>query len=433
MDTAIPGGCAMRTAALVALLVVAGPAAAQEPPPLPPPQVVPVPAEPVVAIEEVAVPDPKPSKVRGPLGPSWDIDEYLLWWVAPQPVPPLLVRSRTSSVPVLGAPGSTLIVGGGDLDSQEHSGGRFLYGWALDHDQLIGIEFAYFFLGTRSTTAAATSAGGPGDPALARPYLFPLAETEHAISVARPGVTSGGLELVASTRVQGAEANGLTNLFANFGLRIDGLVGFRFLQVHEGLRIGQRTTRVNHWVIEDRHPAEWQFPSATVTVTDVVDQFDGHNRFYGGQLGLRADWRRGPAFVELLGKVAFGQTSEVVKISGITVERPEFLPERVTPGGVLGLPTNSGRFTDSAFAVVPEATVRVGWAYERTRWYIGYNFLYLSRLARPGDQIDRVLNPTQIPTDNATPQLAGPERPQVAIRHTDFWAQGLMLGWELRY
>src|SRR5262249_30981415 len=91
-------------------------------PPLPPPAPAPPPPPP-------SADGPVESKVQGPLGPSWDVSEYVLWWVAPQPLPPLLVRSRTAAVPILGAPGSTTAIGG-QLDSQEHSGGRFVTGWA---------------------------------------------------------------------------------------------------------------------------------------------------------------------------------------------------------------------------------------------------------------------------------------------------------------
>ena len=43
--------------------------------------------DPIVQEPVVVVEDEKPPKVRGPLGPEWDLDEYLLWWVKPQTVP----------------------------------------------------------------------------------------------------------------------------------------------------------------------------------------------------------------------------------------------------------------------------------------------------------------------------------------------------------
>jgi hypothetical protein len=64
---------------------------------------------------------------------------------------------------------------------------------------------------------------------------------------------------------------------------------------------------------------------------------------------------------------------------------------------------------------------------------VGYNFLYLSDLVRPGDQIDRTLNPSQIPALNAGAAFANADRPHVLFSRTDFWTQGLLIGFETRY
>jgi hypothetical protein len=66
------------------------------------------------------------------------------------------------------------------------------------------------------------------------------------------------------------------------------------------------------------------------------------------------------------------------------------------------------------------------------RLTFGYQFLYWSRVARPGEQIDRVINPTQIPVFGGN-QLLGPARPEPLFTTTDFWAQGLNLGLEVRF
>jgi hypothetical protein len=54
-------------------------------------------------------------------------------------------------------------------------------------------------------------------------------------------------------------------------------------------------------------------------------------------------------------------------------------------------------------------------------------------VVRPGDQIDRVVNPTQLPLSAAASQLIGPARPVPVLRDTDFWAQGINFGVEFRY
>src|SRR4029078_7563713 len=104
----------------------------------------------------------------------------------------------------------------------------------------------------------------------------------------------------------------------------------------------------------------------------------------GGQIGLRGDLRKGPYFVELTGKVAFGGMSEVVRVSGITRVKPPLQIQSVFPGGLFALDTNSGRVTREVFAVVPEAIARAGWAFgDHGRFFVGYNFIFLSDVARP--------------------------------------------------
>jgi len=67
------------------------------------------------------------------------------------------------------------------------------------------------------------------------------------------------------------------------------------------------------------------------------------------------------------------------------------------------------------------------------RLSVGYNFLCWSSVVRPGDQIDRVIDVSQIPNSglNATP--TGLLRPAPLVRATDFWAQGITFGVEFRY
>src|SRR5205085_213904 len=148
------------------------------------------------------------------------------------------------------------------------------------------------------------------------------------------------------------------------------------------------------------------------------DQFDAHNLYHGGQVGLSGDLRKGPLFVEVAGKVAFGVNNEVVKVGGFKAVMAPGKPLSARLGGMLALPTNSGRVTREAFAVVPEVIARLGFNWgEHTRFFVGYNFLELSDAVRPGDQIDRMVNTSLIPFQpRFTPPVSGPERPLLALR-----------------
>ena len=65
------------------------------------------------------------------------------------------------------------------------------------------------------------------------------------------------------------------------------------------------------------------------------------------------------------------------------------------------------------------------------RAFVGYNFLYVSSVVRPGDQVDRIIDPSRLPVPaalagNLPPANTG--RPLVPFKATDFWAQGINFG-----
>jgi hypothetical protein len=358
------------------------------------------------------------------VGRSWGSNELLIWWPKAHPLPPLVTASR-GGPPVYGRPGTTLLIGGRAIDNQDIAGGRFVTGWSLSPQDYFGIEAAYFFLGTRTLSESVTDITNPRFRSVGLPFVNALTGEEDVLALARPGLSSTLVTVSTTTRVQGAEVNGVGHLFGSKHLALRGIVGYRFLQVHEGLRVEER------WL---EHPTPES--GGLKTFGMIADQFDAHNRFHGGQLGLSADLRRGVFFTELVGKVALGRTFEVVKVDGathlITAANPVPLL-RSFPGGVYAQPTNMGRTTRGAFAVVPEATLKLGLRGDHSRLYVGYNFLYLSDAVRPGDQIDRTLNPTQIPLLNPGGPVTGVDRPRAAVVRGDFWVQGLVVGWESRY
>ena len=69
----------------------------------------------------------------------------------------------------------------------------------------------------------------------------------------------------------------------------------------------------------------------------------------------------------------------------------------------------------------------------RVKATFGYTFLYWSNVARPGNQIDRNINPVNIPTSGA--QGLGPAGgpPTFNFQQSGYWAQGLNFGLEFRF
>jgi hypothetical protein len=204
-------------------------------------------------------------------------------------------------------------------------------------------------------------------------------------------------------------------------------MGFRYLNLEEDLSITE-TINVN----PDPTQLPPDFRRFTGNQIVVNDDFSTENHFYGGQIGLNTSVYRGRWVLDLRGKIAFGVTHEIIDINGSTVITTPTGQVSTFRGGLLAQASNIGSFTDDVFAVVPEANVNLG--YQLTNHlgvFIGYTFLYWSRVVRPGDQIDRGL--PELPFFPTGIHPVGEPRPALNIKQTDFWAQGLNFGAELRW
>ncbi len=390
----------------------------------------PAPVElPALVPDPAPVPEPKPEtkpvppdRPRGPLGPNWSSYELLYWWPMRQPVPPLVVGTRTGLPQVFGDPNTSLLVGANAIDTEPHAGGRFTTGSALNSSETVGYEITYYFLGTRTLRNRVTDLGANRVRSFGLPYTNAVTGANEVLTLAQPGANSSLLSVATSTRVQGWEVNTVANVLDDKHLKINALAGWRYFQVHEGLRLEQTQLRFA------------DLPGMVRT----ADQFDAHNRFHGGQLGLHADARRGALFCEMTAKVAFGQNYEVVKNEGMTILQSPVQGGTATRAfggsGIYVQPSNAGRTANGVFAVVPEGTIKFGFRIgDAGRVYCGYSFIYLSDAVRPGDQIDRTLNPAQIPLVNGTGPVFAADRPARIVTRSDFWAQGLIIGLETRY
>lgn len=434
---------------VLALVLGPGLAAAQTAPPASPPPggapqkialapaadskpVAPIPGEPLAACEpppDLADCEPPPpsespgEKCYKPYPTClWFRGETLIWAIKHSDVPPLVTRGSPADVVpgALGQPG-TQVLFGGQIENEERYGGRFTVGWWLSKEEIIGLEGSFLFLGPRSITFNDASAGLP---ILARPFQTDTG-LENALFISNPLIQAGSIHVALSSKLYGVEANGRLEMWRHFcchdSYRIDILAGFRYLELDEGLGITQQTTFL---------PTSG-FAGTAVT---TADQFDGRNFFYGGQVGIDAEFIREKWFLRLLGKVALGATTEVVGIQGNTQTTSPTGTVTTAPGGFLALPSNIGRNSRSEFAVLPELGVTVGYnVTRRVRLSVGYTALYLSNVVRPGDQVDRVINTSQFPALSGTATPSGPARPAFTFHDTDFWAQGVNLGLEFRY
>jgi len=344
----------------------------------------------------------------------WARAEYLHLWYKDASSPPLVTTLPVTALPTIDR-STTIVLFGGTLEGQDHPGGRFTLGFACPNSKF-GVELTYLLSSWRDNDFFASS---PGVPVLGRPFfdistgaIIPVVE-----SVANPvglGIAplSGSITISNPSRMYGFEANGVCCWCADpcRNHRLELLVGFRHLALNEDLHITE----------------DLAFQDGTGETTVVRDSFSARNDFYGGQIGIRGEHGMGNFFVRGTAKVALGVTHHVVTIDGFTADNIT----GTNAGGLLALVTNIGKYDDDSFCVIPEIELTAGvYLTERLRLYAGYTFLYASKVVRPGEQIDPVVNQNFIPIVIG----GGPIRPTFVQHTTDFWAQGIVCGMEVSW
>jgi hypothetical protein len=412
-------------------------------------------------------------------GTFWASAEYLHWWFKSSRTPPLITLGAiTDPLPgAIGQPGTQVVfpastevfpsfgvLGGSEAygtidDGGDRSGGRFTAGFWLNPGETFGIEASYFLVGSRDFSFGGGPLGVQGSPIIARPVFdlfIPTAPFENAyyISFPNPGngeEVIGSFNIAISNRLWGADARTVCTLFLADCWRLDLLFGGRFLQLDEDLDISQSVIDVNGaftgapsgttaFLTVPPGPgpgfAGGPFLGQNVPGTNFLlnDRFQTRNRFWGGGPGFRAEWRCCRLFANVQGKVDLGTIRQQVEINGRSQVTLPGLDPQTFVGGLLALPSNIGLFARSRFSVAPSLDVNVGyWICPWLRGWVGYSLLHITSVVRPGEQIDRVINSSQSPVLAGPVQFQGPVRPLFLFNETDFWAQGVNLGLEIRF
>ncbi len=336
--------------------------------------------------------------------------EALLWWTKGAPVPALGTSFAGPTIPngLLGTPGTSVALGDQSFGAGVRGGGRLMVGYWFDDDHLFGVEGGFFVLGQSTQTQSASSQGAAG---LAIPYFntttgpsaFPIAGTNQV----------GTLGLAYKSDLWGTEANLRGVLCQCPCSYIDFVIGYRGLGLDESLNFTGTTATTNGTTLPNG-----------ATFFSFRDRFSTQNRFNGGQIGTVMEWKCGCWVFDLTAKVAMGVTNEVVTNSGSSVAIAGGATTISSNSGFFAQPNNVGRFTQNNFAVVPEVGMTVGYQITpRLRTFVGYNFLYWSRVVRPTDQLNTMVNGA----------LPGNVIPPFSFHPTDFRAQGVTLGLEWRF
>jgi len=399
-------------------MIAGAPAAILPPPPLP----APVPNEPppappdgfavgtlppgvIVSPPAVRPPMPVPgAPIEIPPGPMyWVAADYLLWRSKGGMLPPLVIAANTNSSldPRVIVPLSDERING-DLQS----GVRLEGGLWLDKPHGMGVEvICTSFLGTGDIGTYA----GNSNAVIGRPF----------VDVNRPGPallrlssTTGSMQGVAQVRTtfdsDGFELNWLPRGPAMIGEEMHWIVGARYFGLEESLTV------------------ESVSQSGTMRV-GTFDTFATRNQFYGAQVGGMWNFTRGNFSINLIAKMAIGAMHQEVDIQGGT---SVVLPSGTRidrSGGLLALSSNIGEYDRTRLVVIRDTAINVSYCLTpNISLRLGYDFMWVSSVVRPGDQIDLGVNPTLMPFGGATPRA--PLRPAFHWNGDIYWMHGVSVG-----
>jgi hypothetical protein len=364
-------------------------------------------------------------------GRNWVGAELLMWWNRSTQVPALVTTSSPQYNGIVGQ-GDTRVLLGGSFGDTYHVGGRISAGHWFDDCELRGVDVRLFWV---APSTATFSASDPPYTLLARPFVNTNPGTASTVGlgqtsevVAGPGVATGNVVAQLKSTVWGADIDYRRYLLGTPQARLDLLVGYRYLDLHETLTVSESFDRIPGSNLGVGVPAQ----SGTVT-----DQFRTENQFHGGQVGLVGTVERGRWSLEARSSIAFGTVFQTAEINGGQVLVFPNGTVQTAQGGLLAVPgANIGRYSQARFAVLPEVGLNLGYNITpRLKVFFGYNFLYLSSALRPGGVIDTNIDaarvPNLLPAGSAAPTAA--IHPTVPMTTSGYFVQGISFGVSYRW
>jgi hypothetical protein len=236
--------------------------------------------------------------------------------------------------------------------------------------------------------------------------------------LADPGFATGGQTINTSLQLWGMDGNVLHREISSGPLNVSLLAGVRYIDLREGLSIVSTENKFGG------------FGGPGVYVG--TDNFATKNQFFGAQIGVKAREQVGQFDVSGVAKIALGDNYQTVSINGSSTATAGFVglgAAPFSPGGFFAQSTNTGQFSRNQFAVAPQVEIEGGYRLQNgVRLFVGYDFLYINNVVRPGNQIDTTINLTSNATIVPPGTLTGAARPMPLINGSSFWAQGVKIG-----
>lgn len=345
----------------------------------------------------------------------WIRGEYLNWDMSGADIP-ALVSTSTAGVlredaGLLGNASTTVLLGDRPLTDGEQSGGRGTLGFWIDDCHQLGLEYTFTGLGKLSESFAATT---DQFPILARPFFNVDSGVEDARLLGFPGELSGQIQVDYSTEYQAHDLILLHPLTENQRTHIFLVGGYRSADLDDELSIRDSSLSLSG------------VTSGTMIATS--ERFQSTNEFQGFEIGLLTKtqlscrWR-----LDVDAKVAFGETDHVTRTFAQSVTTNSAGQSASANNGLLIQQSNLGTFAFDSESVMHDFSVTLR---RHLRWGVscslGYSIHRWTNVARAGGQVDRFINPTQIPPGT----LSGDARPSRRDATDDFIAQGITAGFE---
>jgi hypothetical protein len=357
--------------------------------------------------------------------------EYLMWFLKESPISVPLVTNGVldNNVPgAAGEAGTRVLIGNQTVNDNAFSGLRWRFGADLGGSG-IGIEAVGFVLDQQRTSFAIPSA--MSSPSVLGLPFFSVDQNAEGIALLRfPQTVDGSTSFSLRTNLSGAEVN--LGYSVNAGIVDWVYAGYRYLNLTEALTLNSRFSPLD--------PAAAFFRGAPFPggVGEISDTFRTGNNFNGGQFGFAKRFVYGPMSLDFRTALAIGDTRARVTIAGESRVGTQNADGSVTPtatarGGLFALPSNIGTTVTHQLSVIPEVGVTLNCqVFDGILAYVGYSYLYWDNVARPGEQIDRSIERSQIPFSRTfTGAPAG--LPSVTLRRSDLSIHGLNAGFALQF
>lgn len=352
---------------------------------------------------------------------NWFSAESLLWFAQGRRAPALATTSNQGVLPVAGQTGVTTAFGGEDgIESGLLPGYRVSGGMYLGDCDKIGVGGRVFGIFSddqqfNAVSDGSTSLGVPFFNIAGQPNPFNDAFLVGFTTGGGAPVSIGELSARSDLDMISAEASIYWLLGRSDDHRIDLVSGYTFSKLKNS--IGLNTTSTNLFTGDT-------IPDGTVFVTE--DLFATENVFNGGHLGVLSTVTRSRVSLSTLAKISFGNMRQSSTVTGSTLQDDGVTPATFA-GGIFAQQSNIGEITRDSFAFIPELGLKLGYNFrDNVQMTVGYTFMMYSSVAMAGDQIDQVVDLTQIGG-------AAGVRPAPSFQDTSFWLQGVDLGLSWSY